>query len=154
MTYSLTEHPMSPNMNRLVRKTARFFEWTIYFCCAIHDFFVISMPFNRLLCLESSEPCQPLQVEKLTWGFNVQNAWKRESFRSHIFQFRQFIFNINFSYSCRKNVKRHRMAVHKLTPEEIARNPGPGDYSNGNLVNSMFFLKPKRPEKSMVVSNQ
>lgn len=31
-------------------------------------------------------------------------------------------------YSCRKNVKRHRMAVHKLTPEEIARNPNPGQH--------------------------
>lgn len=26
-----------------------------------------------------------------------------------------------FSYSCRKNVKRHRIAVHKLTPEEVAK---------------------------------
>ncbi|PAV59213.1 hypothetical protein WR25_05314 [Diploscapter pachys] len=28
------------------------------------------------------------------------------------------------TYSCRKNVKRHRMAVHKQTPDEIASNPG------------------------------
>ncbi|CAJ0586835.1 unnamed protein product, partial [Mesorhabditis spiculigera] len=30
------------------------------------------------------------------------------------------------TYSCRKNVKRHRMAVHKLTPEEISRTMGSG----------------------------
>ncbi|CAJ0960048.1 unnamed protein product, partial [Mesorhabditis belari] len=40
------------------------------------------------------------------------------------------------TYSCRKNVKRHRMAVHKLTPEEIARNPGSGDYTNGGVMQS------------------
>lgn len=29
------------------------------------------------------------------------------------------------TYSCRKNVKRHRMAVHKLSADDVARFPGP-----------------------------
>uniref|UniRef100_A0A1I7XU59 C2H2-type domain-containing protein n=1 Tax=Heterorhabditis bacteriophora TaxID=37862 RepID=A0A1I7XU59_HETBA len=36
------------------------------------------------------------------------------------------------TYSCRKNVKRHRMAVHKLTAEQVARNPGPMLSINGS----------------------
>ena len=37
------------------------------------------------------------------------------------------------TYSCRKNVKRHRMAVHKITSEDISRWPGPAPCPHAHI---------------------
>lgn len=67
-------------------------------------------------------------------------------------------FNSFSSYSCRKNVKRHRMAVHKLSADDINRFPGPapcphavaGDASqlSPSLPKILSAIRGEKPEYS------